>query len=108
MLHLREFIRQLIQHNIRVIEKYYSRVRIATLANLIGVTEDRAEQEICDMVVHKRVSAKINRLEWIVTFQKKKTGTEEMLESWNKDLKTLLAKVENTCHLINREKMIHQ
>ena len=43
VLHLREFIRQLIQHNIRVIEKYYSRVRIATLANLIGVPEDRAE-----------------------------------------------------------------
>lgn len=110
VLHTRSFIQQLIQHNIRVIEKFYSRIRIRTLANLIGVTEDRAEQEICDMVVNKRVQAKINRLEWQVVFGvRSKTGkgaTENMLEAWNKDLKTMLQKVENTCHLINREKMI--
>jgi hypothetical protein len=66
VLHEREFLRQLIQHNIRVIEMYYSRCKIATLANLIGVSEERAESEICDMVVNKRIHAKINRLEWIV------------------------------------------
>lgn len=108
VLHSREFIRQLIQHNIRIIEMYYSRVKIATLANLIGVAEDRAEAELCDMVVNKRISAKINRLEWIVQFIKKKKGTEQNLEGWNKDIKQLLSKVENTCHLINREKMVHQ
>jgi len=31
-LHGREFIKQLIQHNIRVIEKYYNRVRLQRLA----------------------------------------------------------------------------
>lgn len=83
VVHMRLFIQQLIQHNIRVIEKFYSRIRIRTLANLIGVTEDRAEQEICDMVVNKRVSARINRLEWQVVFGvKSKSGkgaTENML-----------------------------
>ena len=87
---------------------YYSRIRIATLANLIGVAEDRAEAELCDMVVNKRISAKINRLEWIVQFVKKSKGTEKNLQDWNKDIKQLLSKVENTCHLINREKMVHQ
>lgn len=91
-----------------MIEKYYSRIKISTLSRLIGVNTDRAEQEICDMVVNNSVSAKINRMEGIVSFNKKKSGTEEMLEVWNKDLKSLLTKVENTCHLINREKMIHQ
>lgn len=87
---------------------YYSRIKIATLANLIGVSQERAETELCDMVVHKRISAKINRLEWVVQFIKKQKGTEQNLEAWNKDIKVLLAKVENTCHLINREKMVHQ
>jgi len=62
--HMREFIRQLIQHNLRVIEKYYCKIKISTLSRLIGVPEDRAEAEICDMVVNKRISAKINRLAW--------------------------------------------
>ena len=53
--HMREFIRQLIQHNLRVIEKYYSKIKISTLSRLIGVPEDRAEQEIGDMVVNKRI-----------------------------------------------------
>ena len=62
--HMRDFIKQLIQHNLRVIEKYYSRIRISTLSKLIGVNEERTEAELCDMVVNKRIHAKINRLTW--------------------------------------------
>jgi 26S proteasome regulatory subunit N5 len=68
---MRDLIRQLIQHNLRVIEKYYSRIRLQRLAALVGVSLQRAEQEICDMVVNKRVMAKINRLEGIVVFNHK-------------------------------------
>jgi 26S proteasome regulatory subunit N5 len=74
--HMREMIRQLIQHNLRVVEKYYSRIKISTLSRLIGVPEDRAEIEIGDMVVNKRINAKINRLAWQVTFQKKNKTTD--------------------------------
>lgn len=35
--HMRDFLRQLVQHNLRVVEKYYSKIRISTLAKLIGV-----------------------------------------------------------------------
>jgi|TARA_B110001450_G_C17592340_1_gene469424 26S proteasome regulatory subunit N5 len=105
--HMRDFIRQLIQHNLRVIEKYYSRINISTLSRLIGVPEDRAELEIGDMVVNKRIQAKINRLDWQVSFKKKNQDTNGMLGDWNSDVKTLLTKVEETCLLINREKIIH-
>jgi 26S proteasome regulatory subunit N5 len=103
---MRELMRQLIQHNLRVISKYYSRIRISTLSRLIGVPEDRAEQEIGDMVVNKRLEAKINRLAWEVTFKKQNQGTNGLLGDWNADIKTLLDKVEATCHLINREKIV--
>lgn len=71
-LHLREFLRQLIQHNIRVIEKYYCRIRLNRLASIVGVSLERAEVEIGDMVVNKRVNAKINRMNGIVVFNKGK------------------------------------
>ena len=66
------------------------------------------------MVTNKRISAKINRMEWQVSFGSKKgskivkASPESNLENWNKDLKSLLVKVEQTCHLINREKMVNK
>jgi 26S proteasome regulatory subunit N5 len=101
--HLSELVKQLIQHNVRVIEKYYSRISLTKLAQLVGVSQQRAEAEICDMVVSKRISAKINRLEAIVVFNHKKQYTNEKLSSWNVDVKQILDKIEHTCHLINRE-----
>lgn len=106
--HMREFVRQLIQHNLRVIEKYYSKIKISTLSKLIGVPDERAETEICDMVCNKRIQAKINRLAREVTFKKKNRNVEGMLGDWNSDVKTMLDKIEETCHLINREKIVHQ
>lgn len=84
-----------------MIEKYYSKIRISTLSRLIGVPEDRAEQELGDMVVNKRIQAKINRLAWEVTFKKKNQTANEHLDDWNSNIKSLLDKVEQTCHLIN-------
>jgi len=104
-LHLHEFLRQLIQHNIRVIEKYYSRIQLDRLSKLVGVSQDRAEVEIGDMVVNKRVHAKINRMSGVVVFQKDRF-TNDVLNDWNYDIRGLLDKIEQTCHLIDREKII--
>ena len=105
--HMIELIRQLIQHNLRVIEKYYSRVSLERMSQLVGVSVERTENELGDMVVNGRSGAKINRLAGIVTINKRKQFTNEKLNSWNSDLKTTLDKIEQTCHLIDREKVIH-
>jgi len=104
--HMQEFLRQLIQHNIRVIQKYYQRIRLPRLAQLVGVSQDLAEKEIGDMVVNKRIAAKINRMQGVVVFQKSKF-TNDVLNDWNYDIRHMLDKIENTCHLINREKVVH-
>ena len=92
----------MIQHNIRVIEKYYGRIRLERLSILVGVSVDRTEAELGDMVVKKKIAAKINRLEGIVVFSKKKQFTNDKLTQWNQNIKTTLDKIEQTCHLINR------
>ena len=66
-----------------------------------------AEKEISDMVVNKRLSAKINRMEGVVVFKKSQRFTNDVLNGWNYDVRHLLDKVEQTCHLINREKVVH-
>lgn len=65
-----------------------------------------AEKEIGDMVVNKRLQAKINRMQGMVNFQKNKQ-TNENLNDWNYDIRHMLDKIEQTCHLINREKVVH-
>jgi len=90
-----------------VIEKYYSRIGLERLSQLVGVSVERAENEIGDMVVNKRILAKINRLAGVVVFQQRHKFTNETLDTWNHDIKTVLDKIEQTCHLINREKVIH-
>jgi len=73
---------------------------------LVGVSVDRAEAEIGDMVVNKRVTAKINRMQGIVVFLKSKF-TNDILNDWNYDIRSLLDKIEQTFHLINRENVVH-
>jgi len=94
---------------------YYSRIRLTRLAQLAGVAVDLAEKELGDMVVKKTgVSAKINRMEGIVVFKKGSTAgatektTNESLNEWNYDVRHMLDKIEQTCHLINREKVVHE
>lgn len=106
-LHLRDLVRQVIQHNIRILERYYSKIELSRLSNLVGVSQDRAEVEVGDMVVNGRIHAKINRMSGLVVFQKRQF-TNDSLNAWNVDIGSLLDKIETTCHLINREKVVHQ
>ncbi len=99
--HLKKFFKMIIQHNLRVIEQYYARIKLDRLSALIGVGVDRCEHEIADMVINKSIVAKINRIEGIVTF-KKKQFVNDRLNVWNADIKSLLGLVEKTTHLINR------
>lgn len=71
------------------------------------------------MVVKKTgVQAKINRMQGIVVFKKgsvidggasltTEKDTNEALNEWNYDVRHMLEKIEQTCHLINREKVVH-
>ena len=105
--HLDSLFKQIIQHNLRVIEKYYTRIRLDRLSPLIGVGIDRAEKEIADMVINRRIIAKINRIDGIVKFGKKEF-VNDTLNTWNHDIKELLSKIDTTCHLINREKVVYE
>ena len=58
------------------------------------------------MVVNKRVFARIDRLAGIVVFLKSKY-TNDFLNDWNYNLRSLLDKIEQTCHLIHRENVIY-
>lgn len=96
---------RVVQHNIRVISGYYKKIRIARLANLLGLEVNAAEQAISEMVSEGYLYAKIDRPAGVISFSRP-VPAEEVLSEWNSNLSSLLQLVETTTHLINKEKMI--
>jgi len=102
-----EFRLRVIEHNIRVIEKYYKRITTKKLSTLLSLTDRETELHLGRMVVSGSVYAKIDRPHGIVVFRKAQTPSS-LLNNWGNDIDSLLKIVENTCHLIERENMIHK
>jgi len=99
--------KRVIEHNIRVISKYYTRISIQRLAQLLDLEEDTAEKSLSDLVVSKIVFAKIDRPAKIVQFSKRK-DPNDIMNDWANNITDLLNLVEKTCHLINKEHMVQQ
>jgi len=95
------------QHNLRVCAAHYKRIRMPRLAQLLGLPADEAEQALAALVSEGQVVAKIDRPAGLVTFAPR-VSAEETLSAWSSDLGSLLSLVERTCHLINKENMLHK
>ena len=106
LIHHSNFRKQLIQHNIRVIAKYYERIQLSRAAQLMNVDGDTTEAEICEMINNKLIVAKIDRIEGIISFKPKK-NENETLNEWVFDLGKVLDLVDKTCNLINRENDVY-
>jgi len=98
---------RIIQHNVRVVAKYYRQISTARLANLLGLTEDDAERRVSNMVSSLGLYCKIDRPAGVVKFHAPKPP-DEVLQDWASDISKMLSLVEMTCHLINKETMIHK
>ena len=91
-----------IQHDLSLFEKFFAKIHIKRLSEMTEVPIDEIENEIADMVVNNYIYARINRIEKIVNFRKT-TDHHDVLDNFNYDMDIMLKKVEETCHLINKE-----
>eukprot|EP01035_Chromulina_nebulosa_P019332 gene19332-25196_t len=95
---------RVIEHNIRVIAKAYSRINLSRLANLLNLPVGTIEESLSEISQSGFVSIKINRSEGIVSFESSRSN-EEILSDYGSDVAKLLHLMESTCHLIRRENM---
>lgn len=98
---------RIIEHNILVVSKYYSRITLKRLAELLCLNLQEAEKHLSEMVVSKALVAKIDRPMGIVSFQTSK-DSNDILNSWAMNLEKLLDLVEKSCHQIHKETMVHK
>ena len=96
---------RVIEHNVRVIAKYYTRIKMARLTQLLDLDETETEKYISDLVTAKTVYAKIDRPAAVVSFQKVRDA-DEVLNEWSGSMKDLLGLLERIDHLITKEEMM--
>jgi len=94
--------RRVVEHNIRVMSKYYSYVQMTRLASLLELPEDQVETFLSDLVVSKTVYAKIDRPKGIVSFRKTQTP-DSVLQDWSSEATQLMVHVDRATHLIEKE-----
>lgn len=98
---------RVVEHNIRVMSKYYSRLRLQRMADLLGLTLKETEEALSSLVVNKTIWAKVDRSLAIVNFSAQR-DPNQVLNDWSRDINSLMQLVGKTNHLINKEEMIHQ
>ncbi|XP_050298178.1 26S proteasome non-ATPase regulatory subunit 12 [Anthonomus grandis grandis] len=98
---------RVVEHNIRVMAKYYTRIKIARIAQLLDLSAAETEEFLSNMVVNKSVEAKTDRPSGVVHFQQSKDPSD-VLNDWARDLSSLMQLVNKTTHLINKEECVHK
>lgn len=96
---------RVIEHNVRVVAKYYTRITFNRLCELLDLSEEETEKYISDLVTKKTVYARIDRPARVVSFEVKR-GPDEVLDEWSSSMKGLLQLLERVGHLMQREEMM--
>lgn len=97
---------RVVEHNIRVISTYYDCITFKRLCELLALPSERAEKFISDLVSTGAIWARIDRPNGTISFTDRKEASA-VLNDWSHDVGDMLGIIEKTCHLIQREQMVH-
>lgn len=96
---------RVIEHNVRVVAKYYTRITFPRLTQLLDLSEEETEKYISDLVTKKTLYARIDRPAKVVNFEVRR-GPDEVLDEWSSSMRGLLGLLERVGHLMQREEMM--
>ena len=97
--------KRVIEHNVRIVAKFYTLIRMDRLKVLLDLDEDETESYLSQLVTQKMIYAKIDRPARIVNFAKPRDAND-VLNEWSANMKSLLALLERIDHLITKEEMM--
>ncbi len=97
--------KRVIEHNVRVVARYYTRIGMGRLTQLLDLTEEETEKYISELVCSGTVYARIDRPARVVSFAKPR-DVDDVLNEWSGNMKSLLGLLERVDHLITKEEMM--
>jgi hypothetical protein len=96
------FRKRVFQHNLRVLAKYFTRIRIPRMCEILSVDAGTAEAQLAEVVSSGMIYARIDRPAGTVSFVRPAPATE-ILGDWAGDLDSVLHLVETATHGIQKE-----
>lgn len=98
---------RVIEHNIYTISKFYSKITLSRLAQILELQEEEAEKHICAMVTERGLSVKIDRSAGTIKFGGN-SSKSDILNAWSGKIRKVLTLLESTCQQIQKESQIHK
>lgn len=98
--------KRVIEHNVRVVAKYYTKISMDRLKQLLDLELQETEDYLSKLVTDKTISAKIDRPARIVTFGTMRDA-DDVLNEWSGNMKSLLGLLERIDHLITKVNCSH-
>jgi 26S proteasome regulatory subunit N5 len=99
--------KRVVQFNlVKVLSKFYSRIRLDRLEQILSIPVDRVEVEITELVTEKAIRLKIDRPAGIVLFHPR-ISPQVKLDEWAGNINRALDLVESTTNLIQKEIQLH-
>ncbi|KRY12665.1 26S proteasome non-ATPase regulatory subunit 12, partial [Trichinella patagoniensis] len=96
------------EHNMRIVSKYYSRIYLNRIAELVDWNVEKTEEFLCKLIVNGTIPlAKICRPSGVVNFVPKKKSQEE-LDDWAVGTVDVMEKINKVTHLILKERMMYK
>ncbi|KAJ7246272.1 PCI domain-containing protein [Mycena haematopus] len=86
---------RVIEHNVRVVAQYYTRITLPRLTSLLDLNQKQTEETIARLVVAGTIWARIDRPAGIVNFRNQRSP-EDVMNDWSSDMQKLLGVVEKT------------
>jgi len=86
---------RVIEHNVRVVAQYYTRITLDRLSSLLDLPKQQTEETLSRLVVSATIWARIDRPAGVVDFRQKRS-TEDIMNDWSSDMNRLLSFVEKT------------
>ncbi|OQR69386.1 26S proteasome non-ATPase regulatory subunit 12-like [Tropilaelaps mercedesae] len=97
-----------VEHNMRVMAKYYTRMRLERMSQLLELSLGETEETLSNLVASKVLYAKLDRLSNMVYFVRQQKNREQVLNDWLHNVNSLMKLLCRTTHLINKEEMVHR
>ncbi|XP_012271927.1 26S proteasome non-ATPase regulatory subunit 12 [Orussus abietinus] len=100
-----ELRNRVVEHNIRIMAKYYTKITLIRMAELLDLPVEETEACLCNLVETGVINARTDRPAGVVKF----TGSQEpaaLLDTWAASLSKLMGLLNHTTHLIHQEEML--
>lgn len=85
----------ILQQNMRTLAKYYTRITMSRLSELLDLPAPDTESVVARLAVEKMIYAKMDRPAGTVTFEEPKK-TEGVLNEWASDVNKLMVRRQST------------